>query len=115
MKRNPKIRRNALQAYISYMTYTDIARKRMKQGVHPAPTLSPPHAPYRPRYDAAAQPSSRPPPPPPPTTPPSHTSPHPPPPPPATVNKVIVDKPLTAFLHGPLQQRFPPIQRDTMR
>ncbi|KAI8058894.1 hypothetical protein BDF21DRAFT_430198 [Thamnidium elegans] len=29
MKRNPKIRRNALQAYISYMTYTDIARKRM--------------------------------------------------------------------------------------
>ncbi|KAI9358956.1 hypothetical protein BD770DRAFT_471879 [Pilaira anomala] len=86
MKQNPKIRRNALQAYISYMTYTDIARKKMKQGVHTTPTLSPPHA-YQyqqKRYDPQQQPSR-----PPPTV------------VPATVDKLIVDKPLTAFLHCP--------------
>ncbi|KAI8370887.1 hypothetical protein EDC96DRAFT_502714 [Choanephora cucurbitarum] len=37
MKQSPKIRRNGFQAYISYMTYTDMIRKKMQQG---APTAN---------------------------------------------------------------------------
>ncbi|KAI9265561.1 hypothetical protein EDC94DRAFT_605279 [Helicostylum pulchrum] len=123
MKRNPKIRRNALQAYISYMTYTDIARKRMKQGVHPTPTLSPPHAYQYQRQQQQQQQQQQ------------HSiqqqkqqqqniqqqqrynvQPSPRRPSIPIVNKLIVDKPLTAFLHASPQQemhfRYPP-KRDT--
>ncbi|OBZ91823.1 hypothetical protein A0J61_00139 [Choanephora cucurbitarum] len=37
MKQSPKIRRNGFQAYISYMIYTDMIRKKMRQG---APTAN---------------------------------------------------------------------------
>ncbi|KAK4509941.1 uncharacterized protein ATC70_008091 [Mucor velutinosus] len=46
MKCSPKIRRNALQAYISYMTYTDIRRRRMGKAMHQQNTISPVSSPY---------------------------------------------------------------------
>ncbi|KAF1797814.1 hypothetical protein V8B55DRAFT_1452029 [Mucor lusitanicus] len=46
MKCSPKIRRNALQAYISYMTYTDMRRKRMGKTMHQQNTIPPASSPY---------------------------------------------------------------------
>ncbi|KAL7308751.1 hypothetical protein PS15m_011919 [Mucor circinelloides] len=46
MKCNPKIRRNALQAYISYMTYTDIRRRKMGKTIHQQNAIPPASSPY---------------------------------------------------------------------
>ncbi|CEP16330.1 hypothetical protein [Parasitella parasitica] len=46
MKCNPKIRRNALQAYISYKTFTDIKRRRMGTAMHKHNIAPPASSPY---------------------------------------------------------------------
>ncbi|CAO3606722.1 unnamed protein product [Mucor fragilis] len=46
MKCSPKIRRNALQAYISYMTYTDMRRRQMGKTMHQPNTIPPASSPY---------------------------------------------------------------------